>query len=129
MILPRQSPWSSIAILSSLLVENPEASRKVCMYVVLGVPRSVLFLPQGHKPQCLLLFVSITMPSYSHSGLPRNFWEVTVQILICDLVPVLYYLMRLKITTKNFVKVYIRLICVFLLQDNLSPLLFAKMVR
>ena len=79
-----------------------------------------------------LLFVSITMPSYSHSSfpdLPRNFWEVTVQILICDLVPVLYYLMRLKITTKNFVKVYIRFICVFLLQDNLSPLLFAKMVR
>lgn len=37
--------------------------------------------------------------------------------------------MRLKITTKNFVKVYIRLICVFLLQDNLSPLLFAKMVK
>lgn len=93
MILPRQSPWSSIAILSSLLVENPVASRKVCMYVVLGVPRSVLFLPQGHKPQCLLLliFVSITMPSYSHSGLPRNFWEVTVQILICDLVPPLLF--------------------------------------
>ena len=93
-ILPRQSPWSSIAILSSLLVENPVASRKVCMYVVLGVPRSVLFLPQGHKPQCLLLFVSITMPSYSHSSfpdLPRNFWEVTVQILICDLVPPLLF--------------------------------------
>ena len=70
------------------------ASRKVCMYVVLGVPRSVLFLPQGHKLQCLLLFVSITMPSYSHSSfpdLPRNFWEVTVQILICDLVPPLLF--------------------------------------
>ena len=37
----------------------------------------------------LLLFVSNTMPSYPHSSFPdlaRNFWEVTVQIFICNVI-------------------------------------------
>ena len=66
----------------SVYVRGPRCSQ-VC---VVSASRTQASMP--------LLFVSITMPSYSHSSfpdLPRNFWEVTVQILICDLVPPLLF--------------------------------------
>ena len=57
---------------------------------------SVLWLPQ-HKPQCLLLFLSNTMPSYSHSSFPdlaTNFWEVTVRIFTCNVVQEMFSAVR-----------------------------------
>ena len=56
----------------------------------------------------LLLFVSNKMPSHPHSSFPdlaRNFWEVTVQIFICNVIPlrnIQYCAKHSSIGTINF---------------------------